>query len=76
MPGLKELRIGVDLGGTKIEAVVLDPGGRELGRRRMPTPAADYEATVHAIAGPLPARLGDAGSVRGAARLWHPEARP
>jgi len=30
-------RIGVDLGGTKIEGVVLDPSGREVVRRRMPT---------------------------------------
>jgi len=30
-------RIGIDLGGTKIEGVVLDAGGRELFRRRFPT---------------------------------------
>ena len=30
-------RIGIDLGGTKIEGVVLDPGGRELVRKRVPT---------------------------------------
>lgn len=30
-------RLGIDLGGTKIEGVVLDPGGRELGRLRVPT---------------------------------------
>src|SRR5690349_302126 len=30
-------RIGIDLGGTKIEAVVLDGTGRELARRRVPT---------------------------------------
>jgi fructokinase len=43
------LRIGVDLGGTKIEAIALDPGGRELLRRRVPTPAGDYGATVAAV---------------------------
>jgi fructokinase len=45
------LAIGVDLGGTKIEVVALDAGGHELLRRRRPTPPADYEATLDAIAG-------------------------
>jgi fructokinase len=44
------MRIGVDLGGTKIEAVALDDDGRELGRRRVPTPRHDYDATLAAIA--------------------------
>jgi fructokinase len=43
-------RIGIDLGGTKIEAVVLAPDGSELGRRRVPTPAGDYAATMAALA--------------------------
>jgi glucokinase len=34
------LRAGVDLGGTKIQAVVMDPGGRVLGSARQPTPTA------------------------------------
>jgi fructokinase len=42
-------RIGVDLGGTKIEAVALAPRGEEVLRHRVPTPAGDYEATVRAI---------------------------
>jgi len=42
--------IGVDLGGTKIEAIVLDAGGVERWRRRVPTPAGDYRATVDAVA--------------------------
>jgi len=42
-------RIGVDLGGTKIEAVALDPAGRIQARRRVATPAA-YEAAVAAAA--------------------------
>jgi len=45
------MRIGIDLGGTKIEGIVLDGGGRELSRLRVPTPAGDYAATVAAIAG-------------------------
>jgi fructokinase len=43
------LRIGIDLGGTKIEGIALDPAGRELARRRVPTPAGDYAAIVRAI---------------------------
>jgi fructokinase len=45
------LRIGVDLGGTKIEAVALDERGRETFRQRVPTPRGEYEGTVEAIAG-------------------------
>jgi len=44
------MRIGVDLGGTKIEIVALDDAGRTLVRRRVPTPAYDYDAIVRAIA--------------------------
>jgi fructokinase len=44
------MRIGVDLGGTKIEAIALADGGAELLRRRVPTPREDYQATVTAIA--------------------------
>ena len=44
------LRIGVDLGGTKIEAVVLGPGGQVLARQRVATPR-DYEGTLQAVAG-------------------------
>jgi fructokinase len=43
------MRIGVDLGGTKIEAVALDRDGREHGRRRVPTPRGRYGATLAAI---------------------------
>jgi fructokinase len=43
-------RIGVDLGGTKIEALALDAGGREVFRKRVPTPQDHYESTVEAIA--------------------------
>ncbi len=43
------LRIGVDVGGTKIEAVALDEDGRELGRKRLDTPRGDYDRTVATI---------------------------
>jgi fructokinase len=45
------MRIGVDLGGTKIEVIVLADDGRELLRERAPTPRGDYADTVAAIAG-------------------------
>ena len=45
------LRIGIDLGGTKIEAIALEADGRERFRKRVPTPRGDYEGTVSAIAG-------------------------
>jgi len=45
------MRIGVDLGGTKTEIIVLADDGSELLRERMPTPRGDYAGTVAAIAG-------------------------
>jgi len=44
------LRIGVDLGGTKIEVIALDKLGETLARERVPTPQGNYGATVQAIA--------------------------
>src|SRR5438128_12592278 len=44
------MRIGVDLGGTKIEALALDPKGREVFRKRVLTPRGDYAATLDAVA--------------------------
>jgi len=44
------VRIGIDLGGTKIEGIVLSATGEALARRRIPTPR-DYEATLDAITG-------------------------
>jgi fructokinase len=41
--------LGVDLGGTKIEAAVLDERGAFLSRVRLPTPAGDYDATLAAV---------------------------
>jgi len=43
------VRIGVDLGGTKIEIIALDDNGAVVLRRRTPTPAGDYSATVRAV---------------------------
>jgi fructokinase len=45
------MRIGVDVGGTKIEALALDAAGHELERIRVPTPKGDYRGTIAAIHG-------------------------
>jgi fructokinase len=45
------VRIGIDLGGTKIEAIVLNEQGQTLFRERVPTPHASYAATLEAIVG-------------------------
>jgi len=59
-------RIGVDLGGSKIEAAAIDPAGRVRARRRIATPAGDYAGTIAAIAdlvAALERELGAQGSV-------------
>lgn len=43
------MRIGVDVGGTKIEALAIDNDGKELLRYRVDTPRDDYKGTVEAI---------------------------
>lgn len=45
------MRIGIDLGGTKIEGVVMGECAQIVARQRIATPAGDYMATVDAIAG-------------------------
>jgi len=44
------MRIGVDLGGTKIELLALDAAGAERYRKRIATPQGDYAATLAAVA--------------------------
>lgn len=46
-----QLRIGIDLGGTKIEVIALGAAGRVLARHRVPTPQGDYAATLAAVVG-------------------------
>jgi fructokinase len=60
------IRIGVDLGGTKIEIIALGVDGRELLRRRVETPREDYGGileTVARLVRAAEAELGDRGSV-------------
>jgi len=59
-------RIGVDLGGTKVEAIALAADGTITTRRRVASPRGDYAATVRTIAGLVDAidgELGGRGSV-------------
>ena len=46
----ESIRIGIDLGGTKIEAIALDFAGETLARRRIATPAHDYDEIIRAVA--------------------------
>ena len=60
------MRIGIDLGGTKIEGIVLGESGETLACRRLPSPQGDYRATLDAIAGlvlDLEREAGGRGSV-------------
>ena len=43
------VRIGVDLGGTKIEVIALDGVGQTLARQRVATPQGDYAATLRTV---------------------------
>ncbi|SMH54071.1 ROK family protein [Azospirillum agricola] len=57
------MRIGIDLGGTKIAAIALDAGGAERARHRRPTPR-DYDGTLAALAETV-AALGPQAGVAG-----------
>lgn len=61
------MRIGIDLGGTKIEAIVMDEQGAIVARNRVATPQRDYQATLNVVADliaaleqelPVPAMVG------------------
>jgi fructokinase len=59
-------RLGVDLGGSKIEGVVLDANGVERCRERIPTPQGDYTATLDAVVAlvtSLESRVGETCSI-------------
>lgn len=60
--GSDALRIGIDLGGTKIAGIVLDADGATRAESRVPTPRGDYEGTLDAIAGLVAALERQAGT--------------
>jgi len=67
------MRIGIDLGGTKIECAALDPEGSIIFRRRVATPRDDYEATLAAISRLVSHCEGETGRT-GPVGLGHPGA--
>ncbi|QCE33173.1 ROK family protein [Acetobacteraceae bacterium] len=46
---MADYRLGIDLGGTKIEIVAIDREGKEVLKQRVPTPHGEYEKTVLAV---------------------------
>ncbi len=67
------MRIGIDLGGTKIEGLVLDSAGGEKARLRVPTPAASYEDTLEGVIGVV-GELERRAGVRCTVGIAHPGA--
>ncbi len=65
------MRIGIDLGGTKIDGVVLE-GRAVLARHRVPTPAGDYQGTLAAIVDLVAALESDAGMSPLPVGIGHP----
>lgn len=59
------MRIGIDLGGTKIEGIAVDDDGGERARLRVGTPAGDYEATLAAVGEVVSGLEQRAGPARG-----------
>ncbi len=47
--GKPRYRLGIDLGGTKIEGAILDPSGAIIARHRIPSPRGDYRSTLEAM---------------------------
>ncbi len=67
------MRIGIDLGGTKIEGLALADDGRELDRRRIPAPRGNYEDSVRAVAS-LAAAIESTVNARGSVGIGVPGA--
>jgi len=65
------MRIGIDVGGTKIEIVGLDAGGGVALRRRVPTPAGSYAAIIETIRTLVGAAERDS-SARASVGVGHP----
>ena len=64
-----EFRLGVDLGGTKIEVVALDTAGQVRWKRRLPTPRHDYAATIATVAQLVRAAESELGCAAGTLRV-------
>lgn len=60
------MKIGIDLGGTKIEGIALSDAGNELFRKRVPTPQGDYPGILQSIAdliATIESETGEQGSI-------------
>lgn len=77
---LRNSRLGIDLGGTKIQGVVIAPDGTVAGKHRIATPRHDYPGTLQAIvelvrlldpAGQCPVGIGTPGSLMPDSGLMH-----
>jgi fructokinase len=62
-------RIGIDLGGTKIAGIALDPAGKSVAEGRIATPREDYQGTLAAIAGLVADLERQAGIAAGSASV-------
>lgn len=69
--GEQSVRIGIDLGGTKIEGVAMTADGAEVARHRMPAPQGEYAASVAAICD-LVERLDQAAGQQGTVGIGMP----
>ncbi|GJE75391.1 ROK family protein [Methylorubrum suomiense] len=58
----QDIRIGIDLGGTKIAGIALGPDGTTRAETRVPTPQGDYAGTLDAIAGLVATLEAEAGT--------------
>lgn len=60
------MKIGIDLGGTKIEGIAISDTGEELFRHRVSTPQGDYQGTlnsIHGLINNIEKNVGEEGSV-------------
>jgi fructokinase len=69
--GVPALRLGIDLGGSKIAGVAMSADGAVLAEHRMPAPSLDYAATVRAI-GEMVAALEHGAGGRGSIGIGMP----
>lgn len=60
------MRIGIDLGGTKIEGIAMNAAGKIIARHRLPTPQGKYDVTLQALAAVVDALVEKEPSVSGA----------
>ncbi|MEM7219840.1 MAG: ROK family protein [Pseudomonadota bacterium] len=63
------MRVGIDLGGTKIEGIVLDDAGKIALRRRVDSPSHSYDAIIEAIGALVESLETEVGQPRGALRV-------